>query len=247
MITNDNDSNEKLLQFQYTPNPELDNDISKLMYYLNCINIVIQVNIYHKYIDYLNPNNISKEEEEIILNLALKYKPKILIDNGVFILNQNLLKENSSNEFYQLNDERIETKVNPEILIEGNVINPTQLMACNYGWISTYYHEPIESINKKKIGIANVSYQQPNINDDNNNNINNNNNNGDYTPVQVNEQHNTNNNMHFEVNAANNRNNRPQNNCDESCSTDEKIKCCLCVIILIVLIIISAAKGELNI
>ena len=99
---NDNDSNEKLLPIlpiQNTPNPDLDNDISKLMYYLSYVNIVIQVNIYHKYIDFLNFNNITKEDEEIILNLALKYKPKILVDNGVFILNQNLLQGSSSNEF----------------------------------------------------------------------------------------------------------------------------------------------------
>ena len=138
--TNGNYSDEQLLPVQYTPNPDLDNDISKLMYYLNCVNIIIQSNIYHKYIDYLNPNNISKEEEEIILNLASKYKPKILIDNGVFIINQELLQGNSSNEFYQLNDQRIQTTVNPNILIEGNVISVLQVMACNYNWISTYYH-----------------------------------------------------------------------------------------------------------
>ena len=62
---NDNESNEKFLPIlpnQNTPNPDLDNDISKLMYYLNCVNIVIQANIYHKYIDYLNYKNISKED-----------------------------------------------------------------------------------------------------------------------------------------------------------------------------------------
>ena len=172
---NDNDSNEKLLPIlpiQNTPNPDLDNDISKLMYYLNCVNMVIQVNIYHKFIDYLNFDNISKEDEEIILNLALKYKPKILIDNGVFILNQNLLQGSSSNEFYQLNDQRIETKVNPDIVVEGNQIFVSQVMACDYGWISTYYHEPIEKINKAKLNNVNVSYQQPAINA--NNNMNNN-------------------------------------------------------------------------
>ena len=172
------------------------------MYYLNCVNIVIQANIYHKYIDYLNFNDIPKEDEEIILNLAFKYKKKILIDKGVFIINQNLLQENSSNEFYQKNDERIEKKVNPEILIEGNVINVSQVMACNYGWISNYYHKPIESINKKKLNIVNASYQQqPIIN--NNNMINNQN----HIPAEDNMPNNINNNIALEVDMSNNRNN----------------------------------------
>ena len=182
---NGNESNEKFLPIlpnQNTPNPDLDNDISKLMYYLNCVNIVIQANIYHKYIDYLNSKNILKEDEKIILKLAQKYNPKILIDNGIFILNQNLLQGNSSNEFYQLNDQRIETKVNPDIVIEGNLIFVSQVMARNYGWISTYYHEPIERINIGKQNNDNISYQHPTINT--NNNMKNNEN---FVPLQINE------------------------------------------------------------
>ena len=225
--TNGNYSNEQLLQFQYTPNPDLDNDISKLMYYLNCVNIIIQANIYHKYIDYLNPNIISKEEEEIILNLALKYKPKILVNNGVFILNQDLLPGNSSNEFYQLNDQRIQTKVNPNIIIECNVINVSQFMACNYNWISTYYHEPIESINKKKLD---------------NNNMNSN---GNF-PFLVNQQNFANNDMNLDVNAIdnrNNRNNRVQNNRNRNDCNSDAIKLCMYIIVGIIVIIAVLIKN----
>ena len=129
---NNSYSIEKLLENQDILNPELFNDISKLMYYLNCVNIVIQVNIHNKYINYFKPNNISKEDEEIILNLAQKYKPKFFVDNGVFIINQG----NSFNVFYQLNDERIKTKVNPNILIEGNVINVSQVMRVDFNFLS---------------------------------------------------------------------------------------------------------------
>ena len=201
-LKNDNESKEKFLPIlpnQTTPSPDLNNDISKLMYYLNCVNIVIQANIYHKYIDYLNYKNISKEDEEMILKLAQKYKPKILVDNGIFILNQNLLQGNSSNEFYQLNDQRIGTKVNPDIVIEGNQIFVLQVMACNYGWISTYYHEPIERINKGTINNDNVSYQRSNINTNNNTN-----NNENFVPFQINEPQNANN--------IRNNNNTVQNN-----------------------------------
>ena len=237
---NDNDSNEKLLPIlpiQKTPNPHLDNDISKLMYYLNCVNMVIQVNIYHKFIDYLNFDNISKEDEEIILNLALKYKPKILIDNGVFILNQNLLQGSSSNEFYQLNDQRIETKVNPDIVVEGNQIFVSQVMACDYGWISTYYHEPIERINKAKLNNVNVSYQQPAINANNNMN-----NNGNLVPFQIKEPQNTNNKA-LDINARNN-NNTAQNYHNECCSAEDCVKCIIFIVVIIGGIIYGAAKSS---
>ena len=218
--TNGNYSDEQLLPVQYTPNPDLDNDISKLMYYLN-------------------PNNISKEEEEIILNLASKYKPKILIDNGVFIINQELLQGNSSNEFYQLNDQRIQTTVNPNILIEGNVINVLQIMACNYNWISTYYHEPIESINKKKLNMANASnqqYQQPIINGNNNN--------GNLAPFQVNQPNNASNNMALDVNAINNRNNRVKNNRNECCSETDAMRCCAYLIGALLAIIVVIVESS---
>ena len=60
--------NESLLPPTDTPNPYLDNDLSKLMYYLNTINKLINANIYYKYIDYQNYKILTKSDKKMILN-----------------------------------------------------------------------------------------------------------------------------------------------------------------------------------
>ena len=82
-------------------------------------------------------------------------------------------------------------------MIEGNLIFVSQVMACNYGWISTYYHEPVERINKGTINNDNISYQHPTINTNNNMNDNEN-----FVPLQINEPQNANN-MALDINDRN--------------------------------------------
>ena len=68
-------------------------------------------------------------------------------------------------------------------MIEGNIIKVLQVMACNYGWISDFYHEPIENINRNKIN-RNLSPEiiVNNVNRRNRNNIRRNNNNNFHIP-----------------------------------------------------------------
>ena len=213
-----NTPNQDLLPTQYTSNQIFDNDISKLMYYLYSINIVIEANIEKKYIDYQNSHNISKEDEDIIFNLASKYKPKIFVDNGIFIIDQNLLQDNSSNIFYQLNEERIGRYVNSQIMIEGNIIKVLQVMACNYGWISDFYHEPIENIIRNKVHrkLAPVIID----NNDNNDNRNNRNN----------------------MNNRNNRNNINRNN-NNNFHMPDWCKCFIYIIIIIIFVVLSMVSN----
>ena len=68
-------------------------------------------------------------------------------------------------------------------MIEGNIIKVLQAMACNYGWISDFYHEPIENIIRNKVHrkFAHVIIVN-NVNKRNRNNIRRNNNNNFQIP-----------------------------------------------------------------
>ena len=181
---NFNTPNSNLLSPEYTYNQNLNNDISKLMYDLYTTNMLIKVNIENKYLNYQNFKNLTEKDEKAIYNLALKYQANVLIDNQILILDSNLLERNSFNTFYNINDERIGKKINDKIFIGGCTVYVLQVMACNYEWISKYYHEPMEKVKNEKVPTFNFEIINDNSNTNysnniDNENINNRNNNDD--------------------------------------------------------------------
>ena len=126
------------------------NDIARLMYYLNCVFYVIQYDIDKKFTDYNNYYNLTKKEEETVVGLALLFNPKILIDLKIFILDSRLLIGEFSNEFYKITDERIGIHVNEEVMIGGKVVRVLKVMAINENWLNNNYLDPIDNINNRK-------------------------------------------------------------------------------------------------
>ena len=61
------------------------NDLARLMYYLNCVASVIQYEEDNKLTDYQNYHMLTKKEEDAVYGLAASFNPKIFMNADVFV------------------------------------------------------------------------------------------------------------------------------------------------------------------
>ena len=136
------------------------NAFAKLMYYLNCVAVVVDIeeNILT---DYENYDKLSGHQLTLVYDLAKQLNPSVFFKNKIFIRDQSLLL-NLDNQFYELKDEIIGFHVNEEIMIGGKLVKVKKIMACNDTWLSTYYFRPIQEIDSK------IRNQTTNTNTNNN-------------------------------------------------------------------------------
>ena len=127
-----------------------DNDVAKLIYYLSCVDTVINYNELDKICDYSNYNMLTLEDIDELINFALLLNPKIFISDGIFILDSNLLSKGKENKFYNIKDERISKKLNNEIVIGDKIVYVVKVMACNINWLNRIYYNPLKNILKIK-------------------------------------------------------------------------------------------------
>lgn len=126
-----------------------DNNLAKLMYYLDCVFGVIQIDEANKFTDYHRYYSLSKEEEQTVFKLALLFNPKIMTDLSLFVVNSNLLKPGFDNTFIELSDNRVGFHINSEVMIGGVARKVLKIMACNSSWLMENYIWPMESYAKK--------------------------------------------------------------------------------------------------
>ena len=98
-------------------------NVAKLMYYLSCVDIVINYNEIDRLTDYQNYDLLTKDDMVELFKLVLLFNPKIFIDAGIFIIDESLLPYDLDNQFYKITDERIGIYVNDEIMIGGKIIS----------------------------------------------------------------------------------------------------------------------------
>ena len=137
------------------------------MYYLSCVDTVISHENSDRLSDYEHYYRLNKEEEDLLLQLVVAFNPKLFIDAGIFIVDQNLLPYNRDNEFYQTTDERIGVHVNEELVIGGKNVKVLKIMACNSSWLNRNYINPIENINNRARYNQQPSPPQPQYNNNN--------------------------------------------------------------------------------
>ena len=121
-----------------------DNSLAKIMYYLNCVAVVID---FHDsvLVDYQIKGDLSGEQLLRVYDLAKLLNPSIFLQYKIFILDQGLLL-NEDNQFYEINDEKLGFQAFREIMIEGKLIKVLKLMACNPSWLGNFYYRPIQEI-----------------------------------------------------------------------------------------------------
>ena len=96
-----------------------DDDVAKLMYYLSCVDTVINYNIIDRLSDYKNYNLLTVDDLTLLFQLVLLFYPQKFIQAGIFVLEQRLLQPGMGNQFYEITDERIGLFVNNVFFIGG--------------------------------------------------------------------------------------------------------------------------------
>ena len=130
-------------------------NIAKLMYYLNCVSTVIDYNEPNLLTDYQNYTRLDSKGRQIVYELACILDPKIFIDNGIFIVDSDLPPEYFPNKFVKITDETIvlhanrEIHANREVMIGGKIRKALNVMICDPKWLSSFYYIPKELIEKE--------------------------------------------------------------------------------------------------
>ena len=139
------------------------NNIAKLMYYLDCVSTVIEYND-NTITNYQNYDELTIEELLAVYTLATLLNPQLFIDAKIFIVNPNLLPDSLDNQFYKIIDERIGVHVNQEIMIGGKSVKVLKVMACNTSWLIRNYYAPLNAINRMISEKKKMNYQSTGIN-----------------------------------------------------------------------------------
>lgn len=105
-----------------------DSPMACIMYYLNCINSLIDLEIPQNLRNYQNYNKISFDEENRILSLANLLNPTLFIMNGIMINNIDLCA-NKSNKFYDITNSRIVFAFSREFAISNRKVHTLKIMA----------------------------------------------------------------------------------------------------------------------
>ena len=123
-----------------------DDDVARLMYYLSCVDTVIDYEGIDNLSDYQNYDLLTVDEMAELFKLVLIFNPKYFVEKGVFVVNENLLPNGLGNQFYKITDERIGIHVNNEMFIGGRTVNVLKVMACNMDWLIRNYFTPWKNI-----------------------------------------------------------------------------------------------------
>ena len=122
-----------------------ENPYGKLMYYLQCVDSVIQYNFNKKLTNYNQYYNLTNEEKLAIKTLCFLLNPKVLVDANVFIYKPELCID-FSNEFYEITDKSLGFLSHNKITIGGVEVKVRKIMAFKGNWIENNYANPFKQI-----------------------------------------------------------------------------------------------------
>jgi hypothetical protein len=123
-----------------------DNDLARLMYYLNCVFSAIEYNDQdvRKYRDYHNWSFLSDAEQHMVLILALTFDPREF-ENKVFF-HSDQLSGDSGNKFYDFIEVRHQLLAVQSIAIAGQTRQVKKIMTYKTAWMQKYYYNSIEGL-----------------------------------------------------------------------------------------------------
>jgi hypothetical protein len=126
------------------PTTVADNDIAKLMYYLNCVCYTIDCNDQpeiRRFTNYSNWQSLSTDEQRQLVVLCYTFSPDIF-DNKVFFQNDALCIQRS-NEFYEISQVSNQLVAARSIVIAGRTRRVNKIMTYKMAWMRTNYLEPM--------------------------------------------------------------------------------------------------------
>ena len=134
-----------------------DNDLARLMYYLECVSSLLNYSEIQKYTDYKNYNLLSSDDQAKVCAFAILFSPEILLKANIFIIEPRLLTSGSRNQFFKITDERIGVHVDQEIVIGGRSVQVKKIMVCNQSWINVNYTKPLANLLSSNSSTETVS------------------------------------------------------------------------------------------
>ena len=123
-----------------------DNDLAKVMYYLNCVLSAIEYKEQDlsRYRDYQKWYQLSNEEKRLVWLLALSLSPDEFIEKVFF--HSDALCGDSSNKFYEISQVSNQLAVVQSILIAGQSRRVTKIMTYKISWMQNNYYEPMRRL-----------------------------------------------------------------------------------------------------
>lgn len=121
------------------------NDVARLMYYLNCVCTVIDCNNdaeIQRFTNYRNYYSLSITEQAQLVVACYTFSPDVF-DDKVFFQSDELCGD-SSNEFYRINQVRHQLLASESIIIAGQVRQVNQIMTYKMQWMQNNYFGPME-------------------------------------------------------------------------------------------------------
>ena len=125
------------------------NDIAKLMYYLNCVCYCIDYNDndIRRFTNYSNWRSLSDEEDKMVYYLALTLHPNLFIDK-VFFHNV-ALSGNMQGRFYEIGQISHQMVVVPSLVIAGRTCEVHKILAFKEIWLTENYIDPIKRLQRR--------------------------------------------------------------------------------------------------
>jgi hypothetical protein len=107
---------------QDTPSPASvpENPIAQLMFYLNCIDSITNLNLIYRLIDYRNWRNVTPSELAEIMALCVRLDPRTLAEKGVLIWEKaGRICRPGENRFFAITDREVRGFIDGEVVIGG--------------------------------------------------------------------------------------------------------------------------------
>ena len=124
-----------------------DNDVARLMYYLNCVCTAInceQDSIIRRFTAYEFWVYLSADDQRALLNLCCELSPDVF-EGKVFFCNE-LLSGDSLNDFLEISQVRQQIVAANSIVIAGRTCEVNKIMIYKMRWMRQNYTEPIQSL-----------------------------------------------------------------------------------------------------
>lgn len=124
-----------------------ENDVAKLMYYLNCVCRTVNCSDDRelgRFIDYHNWKSLSIDDQKKLLALCYTFSPDVFEDK-VFFQSEALCR-GAPNRLYEINQVRHQVLVVSNIMVAGRSRQVTKIMAYTMPWMHYVYIQPMKGL-----------------------------------------------------------------------------------------------------
>ena len=123
------------------------NDVARLMYYLQCVCVAVDCNddpSIQRFTNYNNWASLSVDEQKALVVACYAFSPDIL-NNRVFF-NSDATPGNSLNEFYEISELNDTILASRSIIIAERERQVNKIMTYTTQWMANYYFEPMKRL-----------------------------------------------------------------------------------------------------